>query len=217
MVDDVCNWLSTWRDRVPYRLHPTYKACTHTHTHSVCLHWLRIPEHIEYKIALLTYKVMNGMAPWYLGPFVRVAYLPGWRALRSAVTNRLTVPAVKLSSIGSRAFSVSGPHTWNQLPEEFTPEASLSTFQCHLNTFLFRKSFPDIIADWHFTGPCGKLNYLGHSKKFWLIDWLIENQNKPAFVAWITAAGLSDFRSSCWGFCVRCRWKIGGRRRRTNH
>ena len=62
---------------------------------------------------------MNGIAPRYLGPFVRVADLPGRRALRSAVTNSLTVtvPAVKLSTIGSRAFSVSGPHTWNQLPE----------------------------------------------------------------------------------------------------
>ena len=60
----------------------------------VCLHWLLIPERIEYKIALLAYKVMNGMAPRYLGPFVRVADLPGRRALRSAVTNRLTVPAV---------------------------------------------------------------------------------------------------------------------------
>ena len=49
-----------------------------------------IPERIEYKIALLTYKFMNGMAPRYLGPFVRVADLPAGRlALRSAVTNRL--------------------------------------------------------------------------------------------------------------------------------
>ena len=86
--------------------------------------------------------------------------------------HRLTVPAVKLSTIGSRAFSVSGPQTWNQLPEEITSATSLSTFQRHLKTFLFRKSFPDIIADWHFSGPCGNLNYLGHSKKFCLIDWL---------------------------------------------
>jgi len=102
----------------------------------VCLHWMRIPERIEYKIALLTYKVMNGMAPRYLGPFVRVADLPGRRALRSAVTNRLTVPAVKLSTIGSRAFSVPGPQTWNQLPEEITSATSLYTFQRHLNIFL---------------------------------------------------------------------------------
>ena len=111
---------------------------------------------------------------------VGVADLPGRRALRSAVTNRLTVPAVKLSTIGSRAFSVSGPQTWNQLPEEITSATSLSTFQRHLKTFLFRKSFPDIIADWHFSGPCGNLNYLGHSKNSaWLIDWLIDTH-------WIT-------------------------------
>ena len=37
---------------------------------------------------------------------------------------------------------------------------SLSTFQRRLKTFLFRKSFPDIIADWHFSGPCGNLELL---------------------------------------------------------
>jgi len=78
---------------------------------------------------------MNGKAPRYLEPFVRVADLPGRWGLRSAVTNRLTVPAVKLS--GSLAFSVSGPQTWNQLPEEITSATSLSTFQRHLKTFLF--------------------------------------------------------------------------------
>ena len=70
---------------------------------------------------------MNGMAPRYLhGTIVPVADLPGRRALRSAVTNRLTLPAVKLSTIGIRAFSVSGPQTWNQLPEEITSATSLS-------------------------------------------------------------------------------------------
>jgi len=44
-----------------------------------------------------------------------------WSRRRSiAVTNQLTVPAAKLSTIGSWAFSVSGPQTWNQLPEEIT-------------------------------------------------------------------------------------------------
>jgi len=96
---------------------------------------------------------MNRVVPRYLEPFVPVADLPGRRALRSAVTNRLTVPAVKLSTIGSRAFSISSPQTWNQLAEEVTSATSLSTFQRQLKTFLFRKSFPDIIADWHFSGP----------------------------------------------------------------
>jgi len=76
-----------------------------------------------------------------MNAIVRVADLPGRRALRSAVTNRLTVPAVKLSTIDSRAFSISSPQTWNQLAEEVTSATFLSTFQRHLKTFLFRKSF----------------------------------------------------------------------------
>ena len=33
----------------------------------VSLHWLRVPEHIQYKIAVLAYKVLHGTAPRY-GP-----------------------------------------------------------------------------------------------------------------------------------------------------
>ena len=50
------------------------------------LPWLRIPERIVYKIAVLTYKVLHGSAPGYLGSVVRVADLPGRQALRSAGT-----------------------------------------------------------------------------------------------------------------------------------
>ena len=132
----------------------------------VCLHWLRIPERIEYKIALLTYKVMNGMAPRYVGPFVRVTDLPGRRALRSAVTNRLTVPAVKLSTIGSRAFSVSDPQTWNQLPEEITSATSLSSSNVTSRHFYLGNHFRTLLLIDTLEGPCGNLNYLGLSKKF---------------------------------------------------
>jgi len=67
------------------------------------LHWLRdvrVPERIEYKVAVLTYKVLNGSALRYLGPLVPVADLPGRRTLRSAGTNRLLVPPVRLSTVG---------------------------------------------------------------------------------------------------------------------
>ena len=55
----------------------------------ISLHWLRIPQRIQFKVAVLTYKVLHGCAPSYLGPFVRVADLPSRRALRSANTSRL--------------------------------------------------------------------------------------------------------------------------------
>ena len=39
----------------------------------VSLHWLRVPERIEYKIAVLVYKVLNGLATHYHGPLIGIA------------------------------------------------------------------------------------------------------------------------------------------------
>ena len=91
---------------------------------------------------MLTYKVLHGSVPRYLGPLVRVADLPGRHALHYAGTNRLVVPSVKLSTIGSRTFPVAGPQVWNSLPEEVTSAQLLSIFRQRIKTFLFQFSFP---------------------------------------------------------------------------
>lgn len=110
----------------------------------VSLHWLRVPERIQYKIAVLAYKVLQGTAPRYLGPLVRVSDLPGRRSLRSASTARLVVPPFKLSTIGSRTFKVAAAQTWNCLPESVTSSPTLSIFRQRLKTHLFRVSYPYI-------------------------------------------------------------------------
>ena len=110
------------------------------------LHWLDIPEQIEYKVAILTHKVLHGSASRYLGPLIPVADLPGRRTLRSAGTNRLLVPTVRLSTVGNRAFTVAGPRVWNTSPEDITTSQSLTMFCHHLKTWLFRKSYPDVIV-----------------------------------------------------------------------
>ena len=91
----------------------------------VSLHWLRVSERIDYKIAVLTYRVLHGDAPWYLGPFNSVVDLPSRWALRSAVTNRLVVPSVRLSTVGSGAFPVAAARIWNSLPEHVITAATL--------------------------------------------------------------------------------------------
>jgi len=58
-----------------------------------------IAERVRYKIAVLVYKVLHGLAPQYLGPLNDVADLAGRRPLRSAGTNRLAVPPVKLTNV----------------------------------------------------------------------------------------------------------------------
>ena len=128
--------------RLIYRL----RRFDHVTDALVSLHWLRVQERVVYKIAVLTFKVLHGIAPAYLGPIVRVTDLPGRQSLRSASTNRLVVPPFKLSTFGTRAFPVAGPRVWNSLPADVTSAPSLSTFRQRLKTYLFRQSFPHIIC-----------------------------------------------------------------------
>ena len=80
---------------------------------------------------MLVYKATHGTAPSYMSQLVRVTDLPGRRSLRSARTNRLLVPFVKLSTVGGRAFLVAGPTIWNSLSDNVISALSLSTFhQC---------------------------------------------------------------------------------------
>ena len=95
----------------------------------VSLHWLRVPERITYKLAVMTFKALRGMAPHYLSQFVRVADVPSRIRLRSAATDHLIVPAVKLSTVGSRSFRVAGARVWNNLPADITSSSSLSIFK----------------------------------------------------------------------------------------
>jgi len=112
----------------------------------ISLHWLRAEERVLFKMVVLSYKATHGTAQSYLSQLVRVADLPVL-SLRSARTNRLLVPSVKLSAVGGRAFPVSGPTIWNSLPDNVISAPSLSTFRQRLKTFLFQASFPDIIID----------------------------------------------------------------------
>jgi len=91
----------------------------------ISLHWLRVPERIEYKMAVLVYKALNGLAPRYLGPLTRVADLPSRHALRSAGSSRLHIPHVRLLTVGTRALSVAGPGIWNNLPDHITSAGSV--------------------------------------------------------------------------------------------
>ena len=109
------------------------------------LHWLRVPERIEFKLAVTTYRVLHGLAPSYLRHLVRVSDVPGRRRLRSAATSKLVTATYRLSTVGRRSFSVAAPILWNSLPDTVHSSPSLPVFRQRLKTHLFRKSFPDIV------------------------------------------------------------------------
>ena len=57
------------------------------------LHWLRFPERVDYKLAVLVYRCLNGLGPSYLADeFRRVSDMASRQRLRSASTANLNVP-----------------------------------------------------------------------------------------------------------------------------
>ena len=93
----------------------------------VGVHGLHVPERMQYRVALFGYQVLHGSAPRYQGPLTRVAGLPGQRTLRLAATNRLLLPSVKLSTVGSRAFPAAASSIWISLPEYIVSAPTLQS------------------------------------------------------------------------------------------
>ncbi len=67
------------------------------------LHWLPTKHRIDFKILLMTYKALNGLAPQYLSELLS-HYSPP-RPLRSQNSGRLIIPRISKSTAGGRSFS----------------------------------------------------------------------------------------------------------------
>ena len=101
------------------------------------LHWLPVPQRIEYKILLLTYKCLHGLAPQYLRDLLEV-YVPT-RSLRSETGLQLAVPRTRLATFGDRAYYKVAPQLWNALPINIKESKSVDIFKKSLKTHLFRQ------------------------------------------------------------------------------
>jgi len=120
---------------------------------------LRVPERIVFiKVAVQTYRALHGDAPQYPRQFTSVADIPTRQRLRSSTSDDLCVPAVRLPTVGRRAFSVAGARVWNALPADVTSAHSLRTFRNRLKVRLFPLSYPGLdlyINFFSLCGPCG--------------------------------------------------------------
>jgi len=106
------------------------------------LHWLRIPERIQFKLAILVHRVLHGNALEYLGPFTRLSDVPSQSSLRS---NLLLILPVRRSTFGARALPVAGSAVWNSLPADITLIDSLTVFRHRLTNYLFSHSYPGAV------------------------------------------------------------------------
>ena len=108
------------------------------------LHWLRVPERIEFRLCVLAYRCLQGTAPPCLASGLHRTTenpVPVRRSLRSADTTSLLVPSTRRATLGDRAFFVAAPRAWNSLSPALRGTTSLATFRRDLKAVLFRKSF----------------------------------------------------------------------------
>ncbi len=97
------------------------------------LHWLPINHRIDFKILLITYKSLNGLAPQYLSELL-LHYSPP-RPLRSQNTDHLIIPRI------SRSFFYLAPKIWNNLPNTVREAKILCQFKSRLKTHLFNLAY----------------------------------------------------------------------------
>ena len=103
------------------------------------LHWLPIKLRIDFKILLLTYKCVNGLAPQYLCELVMPKKC--YRHLRSEALELLEFPKTRLRSYGDRSFSFAAATEWNKLPLEIRKLPTVNSFKSNLKTYLFKQHF----------------------------------------------------------------------------
>ncbi len=99
------------------------------------LHRLPIRHRIDFKILLITYKALNGLAPQYLSELLS-HYRPP-RPLRSQNSGHLIIPRILKSTAGSRYFFYLVPKFWNNLPNTVREADTLCQFKSRLKTHLF--------------------------------------------------------------------------------
>ena len=106
------------------------------------LHWLRVPQRISFKCALLAYKAQHGLVPHYIKNYCQpTSSLQCRYELRSLTGVSLIIPRTK-TKFGERSFAVAGHKSWNSLPHHVKAASSIGTFKSR-QTFLFGLSYSD--------------------------------------------------------------------------
>ena len=108
------------------------------------LHWLPIKYRIQFKILLITFKAIHGLAPSYIVDLICVKPLDTRYSLRSTKGLLLEHPKCKTYvTLGDRAFKAAVPTLWNEVPIHIRNSKSLSSCKNLLKTHLFKLSFLD--------------------------------------------------------------------------
>jgi len=103
------------------------------------LHWLDVPQCIQFKLGVTVHRCLRGNAPQYLVDCCKsTTDAVSRQRLRSASRRQLIVPRHRRTIFGRLAFTVVGPTAWNSLPDYLRdPPLSEDTFRRLLKAYLF--------------------------------------------------------------------------------
>ena len=105
------------------------------------LHWLPVKFRIDFTILLLTYKAINGFAPFYLQELISLKEACKYNLLSDC--DKLLLNPVKfnaLTTLGDRSFTAAPPQLRNSLPYAIRGSPSVASFKKALKPFLFQKA-----------------------------------------------------------------------------
>ena len=111
------------------------------------LHWLPVKHRVQFKIGLITYKILNQGQPVYLRGLIH-PYTSSRNTRRSTLKLKyLQAPTFDRKVYKSikhffNSFSHYAPVLWNSFPFHVRNSPSVASFRKHLKTHLFSSSFP---------------------------------------------------------------------------
>ena len=105
------------------------------------LHWLPIKQRVQFKMLILVFKAISGLAPIYISNLVNILCPRKYLLRRNNEILLEPYNGKTKKTLGDRTFAVAAPRLFNSLPREIRHETCFNTFKTKVKTFLFRTAF----------------------------------------------------------------------------
>ena len=106
------------------------------------LHWLPVRFRIKFKILLITFKILHGLAPSYLSSLISLRRPWRYNLRSSNDTLLLNYPNfISKATLGDRSFTCVAPKLWNALRFDVRCAKSVDVYKVKLQTHLFSLAF----------------------------------------------------------------------------
>ena len=106
------------------------------------LHWLPVQYRVNFKVLILAFKAIHGLAPDYISDLICIRDKSPYSLRSNNIGLLLAQPRARFKkTLGDRSFTSAAPKLWNMLPCHIRNADSFNSFKKSLKTHLFRLAF----------------------------------------------------------------------------